>query len=258
MASHTIFSIFSFFLGLILGSFANVCIYRLPLGKSIVSPPSSCPHCGSQIRFYDNIPVLSYIFLKGKCRQCKAPISLQYPIVELIVGILSLALFTRYGVSYQYILCLIFTGSLVVITFIDLHHKVIPDVISLPGIIIGFLASFLLPYPTWLDSAIGIVAGGGALLLIAVIFEKVTGKEGMGGGDIKLLAMIGAWMGWKALPFVALISSMLGIIIGGGALVASGKGMRVKIPFGPFLAMGSLIYFFFGSSIVGWYASLFV
>ena len=258
MASHTIFSIFSFLLGLALGSFANVCIYRLPLGKSIVSPPSSCPHCGSQIRFYDNIPVLSYIFLKGKCRQCKAPISLQYPIVELIVGILSLALFTRYGVSYQYILYLIFTGSLVIITFIDLHHKVIPDTISLPGIIIGFLASFLLPYPTWLDSAIGIVAGGGALLLIAVIFEKVTGKEGMGGGDIKLLAMIGAWMGWKALPFVVLISSILGIIIGGGALVASGKGMRVKIPFGPFLAMGSLIYFFFGSSIVGWYASLFV
>ena len=258
MTSDTLFSIFSFVLGLVLGSFANVCIYRLPTGKSIVSPPSSCLHCGTRIRFYDNIPLLSYIFLKGRCRHCNTHISLQYPIVELIMGILSLALFTRYGTSYQYVLYLIFAGSLVVITFIDLHHQIIPDIISLPGIIIGFLASFLMPSPTWLDSAIGVVAGGGALLLIAVIFEKVTGKEGMGGGDIKLLAMIGAWMGWKALPFVVLISSLLGIIIGGGSLVVSGKGIRVKIPFGPFLAMGSLIYFFFGSTIVRWYASLFV
>jgi len=252
------YSIFSFLFGLVLGSFANVCIYRLPMGKSIVSPPSSCPHCGFQIPFYDNIPIVSYILLRGKCRQCKQPISIQYPLVELIMGIISLALFIRYGISYQYILQLLFAGSLVVITFIDLHHKLIPDVISLPGILIGFLASFLLRHLTWLDSAIGIVAGGGALLLIAVVFEKITGKEGMGGGDIKLLAMIGAWMGWKALPFVVLISSLLGIIIGGGALVASGKGIRVKIPFGPFLAMGSLIYLFFGDSLVAWYSALFV
>ena len=257
MAPHTIYSIFSFLLGLALGSFANVCIYRLPLGRSIVSPPSSCPHCGTQIQFYDNIPILSYVLLRGKCRNCKKSIPIQYPLVELITGIISLALFIRYGISYQYILYLLFSGSLVVITFIDLHHKIIPDVISLPGIVVGFLASFILPYLTWIESLIGIVAGGGALLLIAVIFEKLTGKEGMGGGDIKLLAMIGAWLGWKALPFVVLISSILGILIGGGALLVSGKGMRVRIPFGPFLAMGTLTYFFFGGPIIRWYASFF-
>ncbi len=233
-----------------------MCIYRLPLGKSIVSPPSSCPHCGTQIRFYDNIPILSYVLLRGRCRNCKDPISIQYPLVELITGIISLALFIRYDLSYQYILYLLFSASLVVITFIDLHHKIIPDIISLPGIVIGFLVSFLSPYLTWIESAIGIIAGGGGLLLIAVVFERLTGKEGIGGGDIKLLAMIGAWLGWKALPFVVLISSVLGIIIGGGALLISGKGMRVKIPFGPFLAMGSLTYFFFGNPIVSWYGNL--
>ncbi len=258
MTPNTIYSIFSFLFGLALGSFANVCIYRLPLKRSIVSPPSTCPQCGSQIRFYDNIPILSYILLRGKCRNCKEPISIQYPLVELITGIISLALFIRYGPSYQYILYLLFCGSLVVITFIDLHHKIIPDVISLPGVIIGFLVSLLPGYPTWLESAIGIVAGGGGLLLVAVTFEKLTGKEGMGGGDIKLLAMIGAWLGWKSLPFVILISSVLGIIIGGGALFISGKGMHVKIPFGPFLAMGTLIYFFFGSAIIRWYAGFFM
>jgi len=258
MSIHTAYSIFSFLFGLVLGSFGNVCIYRLPLGKSIISPPSSCPNCGSRISFYDNIPVLSYIILRGRCRYCKAPISPQYPFVELTTGLMSLALFIRYGITYQYILYLLFMGSLLVITFIDLHHKIIPDLISIPGIVVGFMSSLILPYPTWIESAIGIVGGGGALLLIAVIFEKLTGKEGMGGGDIKLLAMIGAWMGWKALPFVVLISSILGIIIGGGALLVSGKGMQAKIPFGPFLAMGTIVYFFFGDPIIQWYASLLV
>jgi len=258
MTPFTIYSIFSFLLGLVLGSFSNVCIYRIPLGKSIISPPSSCPHCGSRIRFYDNIPLISYIILRGRCRVCKGPISPQYPFVELSMAVISLALFTRYGISYQYILYLMFIGSLVVITFIDLHHQIIPDIISLPGIIIGFLTSLFLPYPTWLESAIGIVAGGGGLFAVAVIFEKLTGKEGMGGGDVKLLAMIGAWLGWKALPFVVLVSSVMGIIIGGGALLASGKGIRVKIPFGPFLAMGTIAYFFFGNIIIQWYAGLFL
>ncbi|RLB20208.1 MAG: prepilin peptidase [Deltaproteobacteria bacterium] len=257
MNPDAILTIFSFLFGLALGSFANVCIYRLPLGRSIVSPPSSCPHCGQQIKFYDNIPLLSYLLLKGKCRVCGHPISAQYPLVELSMGLISLALFIRYGASYQYILYLLFTGSLVVITFIDLHHQIIPDVVSLPGIAVGFLSSFFLISVSWIDSVIGIVAGGGALLVIAIIFEKLTGREGMGGGDIKLLAMIGAWMGWKALPFIVLVSSLAGTIIGGGALLITGKGYGVRIPFGPFLAMGTLIYFFFGSMILQWYSRLF-
>ncbi|RLB18569.1 MAG: prepilin peptidase [Deltaproteobacteria bacterium] len=257
MNPDAILTIFSFLFGLALGSFANVCIYRLPLGRSIVSPPSSCPHCGQQIKFYDNIPLLSYLLLKGKCRVCGHPISAQYPLVELSMGLISLALFIRYGASYQYILYLLFTGSLVVITFIDLHHQIIPDVVSLPGIAVGFLSSFFLISVSWIDSVIGIVAGGGALLVIAIIFEKLTGREGIGGGDIKLLAMIGAWMGWKALPFIVLVSSLAGTIIGGGALLITGKGYGVRIPFGPFLAMGTLIYFFFGSMILQWYSRLF-
>jgi leader peptidase (prepilin peptidase)/N-methyltransferase len=197
--------------------------------------------------------VISYIILLGKCRQCGERISLRYPIVEIITGLLSTALFVRYGLSAQYFLLFLFVASLITISFIDLQHKIIPDIISLPGIIIGLGISFVFNHVSWLDSLIGIIAGGGFLYLVAIIFERLTGREGMGGGDIKLLAMIGAWMGWKALPFVILISSLGGLLIGGGSLLITGQGYRVKIPFGPFLALGALIYFFFGYELVAWY-----
>jgi leader peptidase (prepilin peptidase)/N-methyltransferase len=149
-----------------------------------------------------------------------------------------------------------FSSSLLIISFIDLQHQIIPDVISLPGILFGLALSFLFSHITWLDSLIGIIGGGGALYLIAFGFEKLTGKEGMGGGDIKLLAMIGAWMGWKAIPFIVLISSLIGTIIGGGSLLLSRQGLRTRIPFGPFLAIGTLIYLFFGRELVYWYLGL--
>jgi len=249
-------TVFSFFFGLILGSFLNVCIYRLPLNKSIVNPPSSCPQCGKKIRFYDNIPVFSYLLLLGKCRYCRQSIPLHYPFVEAITGLLSAALFIRYGLSYPYFLFLLFAACLVTISFIDLHHKIIPDIISLPGIGLGLAVSFFFDNISWLDSLIGIIGGGGFLFLIAVVFEKLTGREGMGGGDIKLLAMIGAWMGWRALPFIILISSLTGTFIGGGSLLLARRGLRVKIPFGPFLALGALIYFFFSYELVTWYYGL--
>ncbi len=245
--------LFSFLFGLIIGSFLNVCIHRIPLNKSITNPPSHCPHGGERIRFYDNIPVISYLILLGKCRHCGQRISLRYPIVEIITGLLSMALFVRYGLSVQYFLFFLFVASLVTISFVDLQHKIIPDVISLPGILLGLGISFVFNHLSWLDSMIGIIAGGGFLYLVAIIFERLTGREGMGGGDIKLLAMIGAWMGWKALPFIILMSSLGGLLIGGGALLVTGQGYRVKIPFGPFLALGALIYFFFGSELVAWY-----
>lgn len=245
--------LFSFLFGLIIGSFLNVCIHRIPLNKSITNPPSNCPQCGEKIRFYDNIPVISYLILLGKCRHCGQRISLRYPIVEIITGLLSMALFVRYGLSVQYFLFFLFVASLVTISFVDLQHKIIPDVISLPGILLGLGISFVFNHLSWLDSMIGIIAGGGFLYLVAIIFERLTGREGMGGGDIKLLAMIGAWMGWKALPFIILMSSLGGLLIGGGALLVTGQGYRVKIPFGPFLALGALIYFFFGSELVAWY-----
>jgi leader peptidase (prepilin peptidase)/N-methyltransferase len=248
--------VFSFLFGLCMGSFFNVCIHRIPLKQSLAHPPSSCPHCGKRIKFYDNIPVISYIVLLGKCRYCSQPISLRYPIVEIVTGFLSLALFVRYGLGYPYFLFLLFAGSLVTISFIDLQHRIIPDVISLPGIVVGLGFSFFYNHISWLDSLIGILGGGGFLYLIAVIFERLTGKEGMGGGDIKLLAMIGAWLGWRALPFVILISSLSGIVVGGGSLLLTGQGYRAKIPFGPFLALGALVYFFFGHELVAWYYRL--
>ncbi len=249
-------ALFAFIFGLILGSFLNVCIYRIPLEKSIVRPPSHCPNCGKRIRFYDNIPLLSYIMLLGKCRYCRAPIPVRYPIVELITGLLSLALFIRYGLGYQFFIFLSFSASLVVISFIDLHHKIIPDIISIPGIFLGLAVSLIFDHIRWLDSLIGILGGGGFLFLIAIAFEKLTGKEGMGGGDVKLLAMIGAWMGWKTLPFIILISSLTGTVMGGGSLLIARQGLRVRIPFGPFLALGALVYLFFGKELVSWYYGL--
>ena len=177
--------------------------------------------------------------------------------MELIVGLLSAALFIPLGPSLQYLFLFLFTAALVAIAFIDLDHKIIPDVISLPGILAGVAFSF---FPSAgispLDAVIGAVGGGAFLFLVGMVFEKVTGREGMGGGDVKLLAMIGAWMGWKALPFIILISSFTGAVIGGLSLVASRQGMRSRIPFGPFLALGALLFLFFGDEIALWFYHL--
>lgn len=248
--------LFAFLFGSILGSFLNVCIYRIPLKQSIVKPASACPHCGRKIRFYDNIPLISYLLLRGRCRYCRGPISIQYPVVELVTGLLSAVLMILFGPGLHYLLLLAFACSLVAISFIDLQHQVIPDVISIPGIILGFIGSlFILPVG-WVDSLIGILAGGGSFYLIALFFEKIKGREGMGGGDIKLIAMIGAWMGWRGLPFIILISSLTGLVLGGGSLLLSHRGFQARIPFGPFLALGALIFLFFGSEIVSSYYRL--
>ncbi len=243
-------------LGLIIGSFLNVCIYRIPLNKSIIKPPSSCPNCGERVKFYDNIPLISYALLLGRCRCCKHTLSWRYPTVEALTGFLSMSLFIIYGLSFQYFLLLLFAGALVCISFIDLQEKIIPDVISLPGIVVGWGASFFIKDISWLDSLIGIIAGGGTLFLVAFVYEHITGREGMGGGDIKLLAMIGAWMGWRPLPLIILISSLSGVIVGLAFIQQTGKGRRAKIPFGPFLSLGALLYIFFGRELTSWYLHL--
>ena len=262
--SYSIMMVLVFIFGLIVGSFLNVCIYRIPLKKSIVNPPSGCPGCGEGIRFYDNIPLLSFIILGGKCRHCRQPISVRYPFIELVTGLLSLAVFLKYYPDYgQYLAFFIFVSALVVISFIDLDHQIIPDSISIPGIIAGFLVTVIFniisAYPiTWYESLLGIIVGGGILYIVAVGYEKLTGKPGMGFGDVKLLAMIGAWMGWQAILFIILISSLTGSIIGAAALLLSGKGLRTRIPFGPFLVLGTLIYVFFGIAIKNFYFNLFM
>ncbi len=251
MDSSTILILFALLFGFILGSFLNVCIHRIPQKESLIRPPSTCPECKERIRFYDNIPLVSYVILGGKCRFCKKPISIRYPIVELLTGLLSVALFIRYGLTAHYFLFFAFSASLIVVSFIDLRHNIIPDVISLPGILIGLAAVsvFRLNGLSWKDSLIGIIIGGGSLFLVGIIYEWLRKKEGMGMGDVKLLAMIGAWMGYTALPYIILISSLTGIFIGGGSLVLSKKGLGQRIPFGPFLVLGTLMTLFFETEL---------
>lgn len=246
--------IFAFAFGAAIGSFLNVCIYRLPAGLSIVSPGSRCPSCLTPIRPIENIPIVSYIFLRGRCRTCGVHISLRYLVVEALTGLLSVALVLRFGVTPAAILYFAFSAALVVITFIDIDHQIIPDAISLPGIAIGLTSSFVVrDTPSPIDSAIGILVGGGILYAVAIGYEWWTGTEGMGFGDVKLLAMIGAFLGWRAVPVCLLIGSLTGSIVGVGAILALGKDRKFPIPFGPFLAAGALIALFFGKQLIDWY-----
>jgi len=239
-------SVVSFVLGAVIGSFLNVCIWRIPDGKSIVAPASHCPKCGNPVRFYDNIPLVSWIVLRGRCRDCGEPISPRYPLVELLTALLSLAVAWLYGPSLQYLAAFLFAAALVVITFIDLDHQIIPDVISLPGIPVFFLLAWLvMGVPFW-ESLFGILIGGGFLYLIAVGYELLTKREGMGGGDIKLLAMIGAFLGWKSLFFVVFMSSILGALVGVALIASRGKDMKYAVPFGPFLSIAAVMYLFVG------------
>lgn len=248
-----VMNFFVFALGCCLGSFLNVCIYRLPLSLSVVAPRSFCPHCQAPVRAYDNIPLLSYLLLRGKCRNCRAAISWRYPMVEALTGGVTLALFLKLGFSPAFFSFLIFSAALIVITFIDLDHRIIPDIISLPGIAIGFLLALLGISITIKESLIGILAGGGALFVVAFVYEAVTKREGMGGGDIKLLAMIGAWLGWQAILFTLFLASLSGTLIGGGAMLIQKEGRHYAIPFGPFLAFSALAYVFFGPQLIDWY-----
>lgn len=251
-----VFDIFVFVGGLVVGSFLNVCICRMPKDESVVSPPSHCPRCGYRIRWYDNIPIVSYLVLAGACRGCGTRISLQYPLVELLNGLLTLLLFLRFGPSLTFLALFLFCSSLVVITFIDIEHQIIPDEISLPGIVAGFLFSFFLPWLGWLNSLAGILLGGGSLLLVAYGYQWLTGKEGMGGGDIKLLAMMGAFLGWKSVPFIIFASSLVGSVVGITVMLIQKKDSKLAIPYGPYLAFGAVLYIFYGRQLIQWYLSL--
>ncbi|MDO8957069.1 MAG: prepilin peptidase [Deltaproteobacteria bacterium] len=244
---------FIFFIGCCVGSFLNVCIYRVPRGLSIVSPRSFCPVCQAPIRAYDNIPLLSYLLLRGKCRNCQGEIFWRYPLVEALTGGITLALFFKFGFSLSFFSFLAFSAALIVITFIDLDHRIIPDVISLPGIAIGFLLAILGTSITVKESLIGILAGGGSLFVVAFVYETLTKREGMGGGDVKLLAMIGAWLGWKSVLFSLFFASLSGTFIGGATMLIRKEGRHYAIPFGPFLALSALAYIFFGPQLIDWY-----
>lgn len=250
------FPITAFVLGAVVGSFLNVCICRMPKDESVAFPPSHCPVCSCTIRWYDNVPLISYLVLRGRCRGCGTRISPQYPVVELLNGLLTLALFLRFGPTFTFLVFFLFTSALVVITFIDLEHQIIPDEISLSGIVLGFLFSFFLPGHTWLDSLAGILLGGGSLLLVAYGYHWLTGKEGMGGGDIKLLAMMGAFLGWKSVPFIIFASSLVGSVVGITLMMVQKKDSKLAIPFGPYLAFAAILYIFYGRQLIHWYLTL--
>lgn len=247
---ETIFFLSAFLFGIAVGSFINVVILRLPdENKSIVFPSSHCPKCSTSLRYYENIPILSYIFLGGKCRACKGEISVQYPLVELAMGLLATALFLHFGFGFELLLYFVFCAALLAIIVIDIYHQIIPDRISLPGIVIGFGGSFLNSTVSWQESALGILLGGGVLYAIAMGYFFVTRRDGMGGGDIKLLAMIGAFLGYQSLLFVIFASSFIGSIIGIAAMLKNRKSRQTRIPFGPFLSGAALLWLFFNEQI---------
>lgn len=248
-----ILEIYVFAIGLCVGSFMNVCIYRLPDRTSIIHPGSRCPRCGSAIRFYDNIPVFSYLLLRGRCRHCSASIPVRYPMVELLGGTSALAAYLSFGLTVRALVAFIFIATLIVVTFIDIDHRKILDRITLPGIPLFSLASLAIPSVSIVDSLLGILAGGGSLLLVATAYSLLTGREGMGGGDIKLLAMIGAMVGWQGVLFTIFASSAIGTITGLLLMLRQREGMRLAVPFGPFLSIGAVAYLFFGPGIISWY-----
>ncbi len=248
MQKSGVLHVFTFILGACIGSFLNVVIYRLPADESLVYPGSHCPSCNTEIKWYDNLPILSYLWIRGHCRFCGTGISIQYPLIELFVGLLSLGLFMRYGVSVIYPVYFLFLAGLVVASVTDLYYRMIPDVISIGGIPVGILASLIPGMPTyWADALIGAALGFLVLWSVAAGYKLLTGREGMGMGDAFLLSMIGAFLGWKALPVVLLLGSMSGLIAGVVLIWIMGKGRFYRIPFGPFLSIGALVVVYIGN-----------
>jgi leader peptidase (prepilin peptidase)/N-methyltransferase len=253
-------------IGLIVGSFLNVCISRLPSGRSIVRPRSACMACQVPIRWRDNIPVISFALLRGRCRTCQAWIGWRYPIVEILTSALFAFAYAHFGWSAELPLALAFLAALVVVTAIDLEHLIIPDVISLPGIAVGVLASVGTGRLAWLDSVLGLLVGGGVFFLI-IYGTDLLGRlvpslhylrgGGMGGGDMKLGAMLGAVLGWQVTLLTLLMAILAGGLLSIVLLATTTLGRKDPIPFGPFLALSGAIALFYGERIMSWYLDLF-
>ena len=234
-----------FGLGLLVGSFLNVCIYRLPRGESLAWPASHCTTCDRPLSWYENIPLLSWAVLRGRCRTCRSRISIRYPIVELITGVLFAGAYFAFGLTPLLPVRLLFACAMIVLFAIDLEHQILPNEITLPGIAIGFLCALFLP-PGWKSSLIGLLAGGLFPFLVAEAYLRIRKREGMGMGDFKMLAMVGAFLGWPLVWVTLILACVLGIVIGGGALLASRRGMATRIAFGTFIAIAALVCAYFG------------
>jgi len=246
----------AFIFGSIVGSFLNVCIYRLPKGESIVLPGSHCPACRMAIRPWDNIPLLSFILLRGRCRDCGNPIAWRYPLVEALTGTLFAMTVAQFGVTLRTTFLLAFLCGLVVVSFIDLDHQIIPNAITLPGIPLGFLAGLLLGEPPLLDRVIGTLMGAGFLYLVLFYGGALYGQEAMGEGDLNLIALVGAFLGWKAVALTILLGCLFGSAVGLALIAVRRLGRRQHIPFGPFLSLGAMVALFWGERLIAWYLRL--
>ncbi len=258
MSETLFYSIFVFLFGALQGSFANVVIYRYPKKLSVVTPRSHCYSCQKLVAWYDNIPIFSWFVLRGKCRSCAAPFSIRYPLVELMTGLIFLFTYFKFGIGFTFFELILFSLCLIIVSFIDIDNFLLPDIFTLSGIVFGFAGSFFSDQRTWLDSLLGILFGGGTLWAIAYLYFVFRKEEGMGGGDIKLLAWIGAVLGWKALPFVIMTASILGSVVGFYLILFKKKEMKTAIPFGPYLALGAVLYFLIGQSLGQMYIQLFL
>lgn len=263
-------------LGLIIGSFLNVCIYRIPLGKSIVFPGSGCPNCGKPIRPYDNIPLLSYLILRGKCRSCGNPISLQYPFVELLTGVAFYSCAQVWGFSSPTFVNSLFLSVIIVLVFTDFHHRILPNKLTLPGILVGILlSSFQSPSVytdlvsekaaslfgdtgaqaalPWVGSFLGALIGGGLLFVVGFAYEKLRKRQGLGMGDVKMMAMVGAFLGWRLALLTIFSGSLLGTILGIFLIIFRKSNLQTKLAFGVFLGAGAVISLFWGLEFLRWY-----
>jgi leader peptidase (prepilin peptidase)/N-methyltransferase len=242
--------------GLVVGSFLNVCIYRLPLKQSIVWPASRCTACERPLDWYENIPVFAWLALGGRCRTCQTSISPMYPIIELITSALFVGAYLLYGLTPLVFVRIAFGCAMIVLFVIDLQHRILPNVITVTGVPIGLALSLFLP-PGWKESVIGLLLGGGVLYVIGEAYYRLRGIDGLGMGDVKMLAMIGAFLGWRLTLVTLIFASFTGSLAGVGMLVTGRGGMKAALPFGTFLAVGALVAAVAGDQIFTWYMSLY-
>jgi leader peptidase (prepilin peptidase)/N-methyltransferase len=244
--------------GLVIGSFANVCVHRLPRRESVVTPPSRCPACSALIRPFDNVPVLSYLALRGRCRSCRTPISIRYPLVEAANAALFFLVAEVYGPTPRSLALLALATALLVLTLIDLDHQILPDVITLPGIGAGVLAS-LLPGSgvSWKESLASAAGGYLVFAAVAVAWERLRGIEALGQGDWKMAAMLGAFLGWQSLLLTVFLATLLGSLTGGLLIAVRRGGMQSKLPLGSFLGLAALFVLLWGAPVIAWYRGLF-
>jgi leader peptidase (prepilin peptidase) / N-methyltransferase len=253
---NTVIVVFVLAMGLVVGSFLNVCIYRLPRRESVMFPGSHCPVCDRSLDWFENLPLASWLVLRGRCRTCRTRIPVQYPLVEAMTAAVFVSAYFIYGWTPLLAARLLFACAMIVLFVIDLQHRILPNVITLPGIVIGLLFSFFLP-PGWRSSLIGVLAGGGVLFAIAEAYYRLRGYEGLGMGDVKMLAMIGAFLGWPLMIVTLVLSSFSGSIVGVGLLVSRRGDMKAALPFGTFLAVGALVAAVAGDAFLDWYLAFY-